>query len=171
MDPRAINPTSFRFRCWSWSIFPSICRRSSVEILHAGCLSEYEVLWSVTFEADSRLSRIEDCAFSSCSALSLIVILSSVEVLCEESFYQCAALSMVAFEAGSNLSRIESGAFRGCSSLSSICLPSPVTTFWEGCFDGCEIRAGLGSLLSPDDLRRAARAREREEDVDEFAWE
>jgi hypothetical protein len=72
---------------------------------------------SVTFEAGSRLSRIESWAFHSCFSLSSICIPSSVETLGRDCFSWCTKLSAATFETGSKLSHIESGTFQSCSSL------------------------------------------------------
>jgi hypothetical protein len=51
-------------------VFVSACLPSSVELLCDSCFRRREALLSVTFEPGCKLSRIEACAFSSCSSLS-----------------------------------------------------------------------------------------------------
>jgi hypothetical protein len=52
----------------------SICIPSSVTIIGERCFYECETLSRVTFEADSRLRRAEEGAFSDCPSLSSICI-------------------------------------------------------------------------------------------------
>jgi hypothetical protein len=93
-------------------------------------------LTSVTFDCDSKLSRIEKRAFFGSSLISIHLPSSDV-VLCEECFWSCKSLTSVTFECDSKLSRIEKAAF-GLSSLISIHLPSSVEVLCESCFSLCK---------------------------------
>jgi hypothetical protein len=68
-----------------------------IEILCSSCFSFCKSLSSITFESDSRLTRIESNAFSR-SSLSSIVIPRNVEILCSECFSFCESLSSITFE-------------------------------------------------------------------------
>jgi hypothetical protein len=113
----------------------SACLPSSVEILGEGCFAAQSALSSLTFEAGSKLLRIEQHGFDSCSSLSSICLPSCVERLCDCCFYGCAALSSVTFEASSALSRIELFAFCDSSSLSSIYIPAALLEIGRGAFN------------------------------------
>jgi hypothetical protein len=81
-------------------------------------------LLSITFESNSRLTRIEPGTFS-CSSLQSILIPSNVEILGSACFHFCTSLSSITFESNSHLTRIESFAFLD-SSLQSIVIPRNV---------------------------------------------
>jgi hypothetical protein len=59
---------------------------SSVEIIGEACFVRCGSFTSLTFESESKLSRIETYAFQE-SGLIEIVIPSSVEILCESCFF------------------------------------------------------------------------------------
>jgi hypothetical protein len=92
---------------------------------------------SLTFEPGSKLSRIEDHAFSHCSILKSISIPASVESLGDQCFYECSSLSSVTFGSGSKLVGIEARAFATCPRLKSISIPSSVESFGDQCFYEC----------------------------------
>jgi hypothetical protein len=77
----------------------------SFSILRLSCFAPCRSLSSITFESDSRLTRIESFAFSS-SSLQSIVISRSVEVLCSSCFSLWQSLSSITFEFDSRLTRI-----------------------------------------------------------------
>jgi hypothetical protein len=129
----------------------SICISSSVEKLGKGSVIECKSLSTVTFEYGSRLSSIDESAFSGCSSLSSICIPSSVEKLGRQCFSYCESLSTVTFESGSILSSIEESGFSYCSSLSSICIPPALQELGECAFDRAnlqEISVAEGNLHS-----------------------
>jgi hypothetical protein len=105
---------------------------SSVVVIGEGCFSGCVLVKSVTFDCDSKLTRIGKCAFRE-TALDSIHLPSSVEVLCEECFYMCKSLASVTFDCNSKLSQIERSAFSR-SALISIHLPSSIEELCEGCF-------------------------------------
>jgi hypothetical protein len=113
----------------------AVCLPSTVERLRPYCFASNPFLSAVTFEAGSRISSIEECAFTKCSSLSSFFVPSSVEDL--TGVYECRSLSAVIFEPGSRLSRIPPCAFSQCSSLSSICIPSAVQRLGGFCFLDC----------------------------------
>jgi hypothetical protein len=79
---------------------------------------------SISFEINSRLTRIESNAFSN-SLLQSIMIPRSVEILGSSCFYWCKSLSSITFESDSRLIGIESFAFSE-SSLQLIVIPSTI---------------------------------------------
>jgi hypothetical protein len=107
---------------------------------------------SITFEKNSKLSRVEDRAFS-CSDPASIQIPASVEVICEFCFSNCKNLESIAFEANSKLSRIEEHVFYN-SGLTSIQIPANVEVIDEYCFSYCESLESVtfeeGSKLSTE---------------------
>jgi hypothetical protein len=60
----------------------------------------------ISFELESRLTRIESSAFSR-SSLQSIIIHRNVEILCSECFLYCKSLSSISFESESRLNRID----------------------------------------------------------------
>jgi hypothetical protein len=108
---------------------------SSVEVICESCFSSCKSLASVTFEANSRLSRVEKAAFCK-TGLQSIHLPRSLEVICEFCFFYCKSLAFVTFDANSRLSRLEKQAF--CKSgLQSIHLPGSLEVICESCFFYC----------------------------------
>jgi hypothetical protein len=68
-----------------------------------------ESFTSITFEANSRLSRLEKTAFFQ-SGLRSLHVPASVEVICESCFCECSSLTSVTFDSLSKLQRIEGSA-------------------------------------------------------------
>jgi uncharacterized protein YuzB (UPF0349 family) len=96
----------------------------NVEILGSNCFSYCSSLSAITFESNSRLTRIESYAFNE-SSLQSILIPKNVEILGSSCFSYCKSLSSISFESNSHLTRIESFAF-SYSSLQSILIPSSI---------------------------------------------
>jgi hypothetical protein len=113
----------------------------SVEVICEKCFSKCKSLESISFEWDSKLSRIERKAFCE-SCLESIHLPASVEVICESCFSRCASLKSISFESNSKLSRIERRAYFG-SGLTSIHFPASVKVICEECFSNC---GSLGSI-------------------------
>jgi hypothetical protein len=108
---------------------------SSVEVICEGFLFSGGSLKSISFESNSKLTRIERRAFRA-SALTSIHLPAAVEVICESCFSVCRSLISISFELNSKLSRIERDAFRG-SGLTSIHLPASVEMIGQLCFSEC----------------------------------
>jgi hypothetical protein len=108
----------------------------SIEILGSSCFFFCESLSFITFESNSRLTRIESSAFS-CSALQSIVIPSRVEILGSNCFGGCLSLSSITFESNSHLTKLEFETF-SCSALQSIQIPSSVEILDQNCFSYCQ---------------------------------
>jgi hypothetical protein len=113
---------------------------SDIEIFGSNCFSFCKSLSSISFESNSRLTRIESKAFRR-SSLQSIVIPRNVEILGSSCFKWCESFSSISFESNSRLIRIESKAFR-YSSLQSIEIPRNVEIIGLLCFSDCK------SLLS-----------------------
>jgi hypothetical protein len=121
-----LRPVCLNWRCW----FPS-----SIEMICGSCFHTCESLTSVTFDANSQLSRLEKKAFYR-SGLQSIHLPGSLEVICEFCFASCESLASVTFDANSRLSRLEKKAF--CrSGLQSIHLPGSLEVICESCFSFC----------------------------------
>jgi hypothetical protein len=97
-----------------------------IEILGTGSFSGCESISSLSFESNSRLTKIESDTFSM-SSLQSIVVPSGVTILCPDCFAACDSLSSVSFESNSRLIRIELHAF-SFTSLQSIRIP-PLVDF------------------------------------------
>jgi hypothetical protein len=93
----------------------------------------------VTFESDLKLTRIEDEAFSYCTALRTISIPSTVEVICRQCFIGCSSLSSLAFESDSNLAGIGNAAFFGCGALKSISIPQSIQKLENEWYNGSSL--------------------------------
>ncbi len=72
-------------------------------------------LQSVTFETGSKLTLIDEEAFSECKSLVSFVCPDSVTTINGYAFYECENLMTVTL--GKNLTTIEDGAFTGCENL------------------------------------------------------
>jgi hypothetical protein len=116
-------------------------------------------VFTMAFERDSRLTRIESKAFSE-SSLQSIIIPRTVEILCSGCFLSCESLSSISFESESRLTRIESGAFL-FSSLQSIIIPRTVEILCSKCFSRCR-------SLSSISFERESRLRGSESSS--FSW-
>jgi hypothetical protein len=91
----------------------------------------------VTFQSQSRLSRIGSGAFRGCSALKSMVFPASVASVGVSCFSGCVSLAGVAFEAGARLQRVEEWCFANCWMLRSVALPAAVEVLDKGCFYRC----------------------------------
>ena len=92
-------------------------------------------LCTVTFEAGSQLTNIEQSAFSGCSSLTSIEIPDGVTDIGSGAFYGCSRLTNIRIPSG--VTSIGSRAFYNCSSLTSIEIPDGVTGIGSGAFYGC----------------------------------
>jgi hypothetical protein len=114
---------------------------SSYEAICKDCFSECKSLVSVTFDADSTVSRFDAFAFS-LSGLTSIYIPSFIEVICEYCFYQCESLASVAFDVDSKVSRFDCKAFSE-SGLTSIHIHLSVEMICESYFSKCKSLASV----------------------------
>jgi hypothetical protein len=102
----------------------SIVIPASVAVIGKDCFLMCHFLFSVSFEADSRLIRIEEGAFAFCMALKSICIPRSVEQIDRECFTGCSSLEILTVESGSRLVRVARPIFLNCKSLKRIELQS-----------------------------------------------
>jgi hypothetical protein len=103
---------------------------NEVEILGESCFA-FSSLQSITFERESRLTRIDDSCFKDC-ALKLICIPRNVEILGKSCFCH-SKLESITFGSESRLTRIKESCFSNCS-LKSICIPRNVEILGKSCF-------------------------------------
>jgi hypothetical protein len=95
----------------------------------------------VTFDANSRLSRLENGAFCG-SGLQSIHHPGSLEVICQSCFSSCDSFASVTFDVNSRLSRLEKQAF-SLSALQSIHLPGSFEVICESCFSSCDFLTSI----------------------------
>jgi hypothetical protein len=125
---------------------------SSIEVICESCFDSCKSLASVTFDGNSRLSRLENWAFG-WSGLQSIHLPGSLEVICESCFSSCKSLASVTFDANSRLSWLEKQAF--CrTGLQSIHLPGSLEVICESCFSYCH---SLTSVVFDPSSRICAR--------------
>jgi hypothetical protein len=121
-----------RFVCYRGSS-QSVVIPKDIEILGKSCFAGN--LWAelelITFENESRLTRIEDSCFSNCSFKS-ICIPQNVEILGYSCFFE-SRLESITFENESRLARIEDSCFSNCL-LKSILIPQNVEILGKSCF-------------------------------------
>jgi hypothetical protein len=87
----------------------SICIPASVQVLCTGRFANCFSLSSLTFESDSKLSRIGGWAFSFCGELRSIRIPGSIRLL-EKDWRAASSLGRVIFESGASfLAMIQAG--------------------------------------------------------------
>jgi hypothetical protein len=108
----------------------------SMSVLPNHLFHRSKTLDFVSFESNSRLTRIGSHAFSF-SPLHSILIPRNCQILCSDCFFWCKSLQSVTFESNSRLTRIESKAFLD-SSLQSIVIPCNFQILCSECFSGCE---------------------------------
>jgi hypothetical protein len=107
-----------------------ICIPRNAEILPKSCF-DWSKPESITFENESRLTRIEESCFSNYS-LQTICILRNVEILPKSCFAR-SKLESITFENESRLTQIEDSCFSRCP-LRSICIPRNVEILPKSCF-------------------------------------
>ena len=87
------------------------------------------------------VNAIDGSAFSGCTDLTSVTILSNISSIASNTFYSCSSLTSVMIPNG--VTSIGNGAFRGCSSLTSDTIPNSVTSIENTAFYGC---SGLSSV-------------------------
>jgi phage protein U len=114
------------------------------------CFSHCQSLTSVTFDANSRLSRLEKEAFCG-SGLQSIHLPGSLEVICGSCFSSCRSLSSVTFDSLSKLKRIERYAFAR-TALRDLIIPGCVSSFAGSALAGVQLRtlsfSGISMIYS-----------------------
>jgi hypothetical protein len=123
----------------------SIDLPGSLEVICESCFSFCSSLTSVTFDANSRLSRLEHCAFSQ-SGLQSIHLPGSLEVICELCFSSCESLASVTFDSPSNLQRVEGNAF-ALTAVSDLIIPGCVNSFAGSALAGLPLRGITFAIL------------------------
>jgi hypothetical protein len=96
-------------------------------------------LTSVTFDAPSKLSRIEQEAFSF-SGLAAISIPASVQIISDLCFLSCESLHFVDFDSNSKLDRIEGNAFLDIP-MANLSLPGSVNFISGFAFIGTNLQS------------------------------
>jgi hypothetical protein len=109
----------------------SICIPASVETIRVECFAHSTFVGAITFEAGSRLRRLDSRAFCQ-SLIQSIEIPSLVEVLPESWLRFCVILSTFMLTVDSKLRTIETDAFFG-SGIQSIRIPRRVKVIPTRC--------------------------------------
>jgi hypothetical protein len=107
---------------------------------------EWNITFSVFFESDSKIERIEASAFRK-SNVKTIIIPASCSELCESCFANCHLLESIGFESESQLRSISKSAFQD-SGLKRIVIPKSVKIINESSFEACQL---LQSVRFEDD--------------------
>ncbi len=98
-------------------------------------------------ETDYTVTGIKQATFTSCNALTGVVMPNSITIIEEMAFQFCEALINVTFS--NTLEKIKGGAFRYCTSLNSADIPNSLTVLGGGVFYGC---SSLSSVTLPDNI-------------------
>jgi hypothetical protein len=130
-----LNPVSL---IQYFGIDSTITLNRDISMICARCFYRNALLSSLTFESDSKLTRIEGEAFWDCQSLKSILIPSSMTVLCKWCFRSCTSLSSLTFEESSKLVEIEYSAFEHCTALTAVCIPSSLQFLRHSCFASCK---------------------------------
>jgi hypothetical protein len=109
---------------------------SRIEIVGEFCFSNGKSLASITIESNSKLPRIEACAFAQ-SGLTAIRIPASVVSLCKSCFYKCKSVESIFFTSNLQLHRIDESAFAE-SGLVTIQIPASIVNLCNSCFYKCK---------------------------------
>lgn len=91
---------------------------------------------NVLFEDETKITVIEEYAFSGCQQLKSISIPDSVKSIGKYAFYRCGNLSEL--DLGEGIVSIESRAFYACNALTEVVLPNSVKTVGASAFSSCE---------------------------------
>jgi predicted metal-binding protein len=117
---------------------------SEIEILGSSCFSECKSLSSISFESNSRLTRIERFAFSN-SSLQSIVIPSKIQFIDGSAFIDV-NLSFISIESGNEYFAVENNLLidiihhtliRNFSESSDIEIGSDIEILGSSCFSDC----------------------------------
>jgi hypothetical protein len=103
---------------------------ASVELICERAFFFCSSLTEISFECDSRLTRLEREAFSWSG-------LTSVQRICELCFAFCSSLPQIRFELDARLSHIEREVF-SWSALTAIAFPVSVEVICESCISHCQ---------------------------------
>lgn len=108
-----------------------------VTIISKGLFTNNRKLSNVTFSNNGKLMRIEESAFSSCDAISTIILPNSVEYIGESAFSHNPKLNKI--ELSQNLKSIGRWAFYDCPLITNIILPLYLEDIGYGAFRECSI--------------------------------
>lgn len=109
-----------------------------VTIISKGLFTNNRKLSNVTFSNNGKLMRIEESAFSSCDAISTIILPNSVEYIGESAFYNNPKLNKI--ELSQNLKSIGRWAFSNCPLITNITLPLYLEDIGYSAFRECSIK-------------------------------
>lgn len=101
-------------------------------------------LQEITFETGSKLTRIDDYAFSNCDNLVSIEFPSMLEEIGVQAFYSCDALETITFADNASLKTIRKEAFYDCDNLTSFEFVDSLEVIGASAFYSCN---KLGDLV------------------------
>lgn len=107
-----------------------------VNTIGGAAFYECIALESVTFEAGSKLSKLETATFWGCASLKAVTIPGNVKSIGKGAFFECFELQSVTLEEG--VAEIGLQAFQRCKKLESVNVASTVTLVLEDALSGCE---------------------------------
>ena len=118
-------------------------------------------LTSVTFEENSRLTKMGNAVFRYCSALESFVMPDSVTTLDGTTglFIDCTKLSKVTLSA--NLQKLGQNMFKNCGALETVEIPASVKTIEQYAFQN----SGIKSIVIPSTLTKFGNTRSEERRV------
>lgn len=108
-----------------------------VIVINKGLFAHNCKLSNVTFSNNGKLMRIEESAFSSCDAISTIILPNSVEYIGEGAFDNNPKLNKI--ELSQNLKSIGRWAFYDCPLITNIILPLHLEDIGYSAFRECSI--------------------------------
>lgn len=108
-----------------------------VTVISKGLFTSNRKLSNVTFSNNGKLMRIEESAFSSCDAISTIILPNSVEYIGEGAFDNNPKLNKI--ELSQNLKSIGRWAFYDCPLITNIILPLHLEDIGYSAFRECSI--------------------------------
>ncbi len=126
---------------------PSEIDGKKVTSIGSEAFSECSSLTSISIL--SGVTSIGGWAFSECNSLESISIPSSVTSIGDSAFLGCSSLASISIPSG--VTSIGGSVFSGCSSLASISIPSNVMSIGDSAFAGC---SSLASISIPSGVTR-----------------
>lgn len=117
----------------------------TVTTLTGGTFSQCSDLKTVTFEADSQLTELNDSTFENCPTLTAFTVPKSVVKIDQFVFRNDSKLTL-AFEAGTQLTSIGTQAFFNTQNLGSLTFPKTLQTIGNAAFQAAFVTKGNAQI-------------------------